>query len=115
MLPGYPPAPADASRVKTNRLGSAASAGAFWLTHTVPGQKMGNQVSQNEASTEGRSPLGVPSLQEPFAGPALPPQLRWHCEPGRWSLHPAERCLRIEPDAGTDFWRRTHYGFEADN
>jgi regulation of enolase protein 1 (concanavalin A-like superfamily) len=24
-------------------------------------------------------------------------------------------CLHIEPDSGTDFWQRTHYGFEADN
>jgi regulation of enolase protein 1 (concanavalin A-like superfamily) len=23
--------------------------------------------------------------------------------------------LRIEPNGGTDFWQRTHYGFEADN
>jgi regulation of enolase protein 1 (concanavalin A-like superfamily) len=59
--------------------------------------------------------MGVPSLQEPFTGPDLPPQLCWHCEPGGWSVLPAERCLRIEPDAGTDFWRKTHYGFEADN
>lgn len=39
--------------------------------------------------------------------------MRWHCEPARWSL--GERGLRIEPDAGTDFWQRTHYGIEADN
>jgi regulation of enolase protein 1 (concanavalin A-like superfamily) len=54
-------------------------------------------------------------LHEPFAGPDLPAQLRWHCEPRRWSVHPVDRCLRIEPDAGTDFWRKTHYAFEADN
>ena len=54
-------------------------------------------------------------LRDPFAGPELHPKLRWHCEPARWSLHPAEHALRIEPDAGTDFWRKTHYGFEVDN
>ena len=54
-------------------------------------------------------------LRDPFAGPDLPAQLRWHCEPGRWALLPAEQALRIEPDAHTDFWRKTHYGFEFDN
>jgi regulation of enolase protein 1 (concanavalin A-like superfamily) len=54
-------------------------------------------------------------LNEPFIGPTLPPLLRWHCEPARWSLDAPRRCLRVEPDAGTDFWQRTHYGFEADN
>jgi regulation of enolase protein 1 (concanavalin A-like superfamily) len=56
-----------------------------------------------------------PYLHESFTGPALPPQLRWHCEPARWSLHPEGRFLRIEPDTATDFWQRTHYGFQADN
>jgi regulation of enolase protein 1 (concanavalin A-like superfamily) len=59
--------------------------------------------------------MGVPYLHESFAGAGLNPQLRWHCEPGRWSVRRAERVLRVEPDAGTDFWQRTHYGFEADN
>jgi regulation of enolase protein 1 (concanavalin A-like superfamily) len=56
-----------------------------------------------------------PHLHESFAGPTLDPRLRWHCAPARWAIHPDQRCLRIEPEAGTDFWRRTHYGFEADN
>jgi hypothetical protein len=56
-----------------------------------------------------------PFLHEAFSGPAPHPALRWHCEPARWSIRPAERCFRIEPEAGTDFWQRTHYGFEADN
>jgi hypothetical protein len=54
-------------------------------------------------------------LRNPFDGPDLHPKLRWHCEPSRWTLLPAEHALRIEPDAGTDFWRKTHYGFEVDN
>ena len=37
----------------------------------------------------------------------------WHCEPGQWTL--SEDCLRVHPDASTDFWQRTHYGFQADN
>ena len=48
-----------------------------------------------------------------FAGPGLPPQFSWHCEPQRWSLDAGR--LRIEPDALTDFWQRTHYGYQADN
>src|SRR5437899_2933231 len=56
-----------------------------------------------------------PYLHDPFAGTMLPTQLSWHCEPARWSLHPEGRFLRVEPDAGTDFWQRTHYGFQADN
>jgi regulation of enolase protein 1 (concanavalin A-like superfamily) len=50
---------------------------------------------------------------DPLAGPALPPQFRWHCEPQRWSIGGGR--LRIEPDAATDFWQRTHYGFRTDN
>jgi regulation of enolase protein 1 (concanavalin A-like superfamily) len=56
-----------------------------------------------------------PFLRAPFAGPCLPPQLRWHCEPARWSLSPEAGLLRVEPDSPTDFWQRTHYGFQADN
>src|SRR6476646_1066631 len=59
--------------------------------------------------------MATPHLHESFAGSALHPQFRWHCEPARWSLDVPRRCLRIEPDGGTDFWQRTHYGFEADN
>ena len=56
-----------------------------------------------------------PILRRPFSHAALPSALRWHCEPARWSLDPARQSLRIEPDAATDFWQRTHYGFEVDN
>jgi regulation of enolase protein 1 (concanavalin A-like superfamily) len=57
----------------------------------------------------------APYLHEPFAGPGLHPGLRWHCEPARWSVRPEGRCLRVEPEAATDFWQKTHYGFAADN
>src|SRR5262245_57128232 len=56
-----------------------------------------------------------PYLHESFAGPSLHPGLRWHCEPLRWSLHPEGCFLRVKPEGATDFWRKTHYGFEADN
>lgn len=59
--------------------------------------------------------MGEPYLHESFDNPALHPLLRWHCEPANWSVDPARRSLRVEPTGGTDFWQRTHYGFEADN
>lgn len=54
-------------------------------------------------------------LFEEFAGPTLNPRLRWQGEPADWRIDSTARCLRVRPDAGTDFWQRTHYGFEADN
>lgn len=45
---------------------------------------------------------------------SLPESLRWFCPPSRWSFDP-QTGLWIEPDAETDFWSRTHYGFEAHN
>ncbi len=40
-------------------------------------------------------------------------RLRWHREPSTWSITAGR--LVIAPDAPTDFWSKTHYGFEADN
>lgn len=54
-------------------------------------------------------------LCEVFRRPALDPRLQWHAPPARWAVESDRGCLRVEPDAGTDFWQRTHYGFEADN
>ncbi|ODT98910.1 MAG: hypothetical protein ABS79_05170 [Planctomycetes bacterium SCN 63-9] len=56
-----------------------------------------------------------PPFLERFDRPELSPALQWHCEPTRWGIDTALPCLWIEPDAETDFWRKTHYGFEADN
>lgn len=50
-----------------------------------------------------------------LAGAQLDARLAWHCEPGRWSLREGGRVLRVETEAPTDFWRKTHYGFEADS
>jgi len=52
--------------------------------------------------------------RSPFAGKALPPELRWRCPPARWGLDGAGT-LRVEPDSPTDFWQRTHYGFREDS
>lgn len=54
-------------------------------------------------------------LCERFMGTALDPRLQWHNEPSRYSMTAGRHCLRLEPNAGSDFWQRTHYGFEADN
>lgn len=42
-------------------------------------------------------------------------RLRWHCQPATWSIRPDDSALRIEPEAATDFWQKTHYGFQVDN
>lgn len=54
-------------------------------------------------------------LHERFDSAVIDPRLRWHCEPARWSVVAAGRCLTVEPDGNTDFWQRTYYGIEADN
>ncbi len=54
-------------------------------------------------------------LHETFRGPGLNPRLRWWAEPPRWTIGADGGGLRLWPAAGTDFWQRTHYGFEADN
>ena len=54
-------------------------------------------------------------LKETFTGSSLDHRLRWYCEPARWSIDQTAPCLRVHTDGGTDFWQRTHYGFEADN
>lgn len=46
-------------------------------------------------------------------GGGLDSRLAWHHEPAR---HRVERGrLVLEPNAATDFWQRTHYGFRVDN
>lgn len=52
-------------------------------------------------------------LNETFESSRLTPQLNWHCEPLDWKLENGG--LRIATDAKTDFWQRTHYGFQVDN
>ncbi|MBB3196988.1 DUF1349 domain-containing protein [Roseateles terrae] len=54
-------------------------------------------------------------MRDLIADGRLNPRLGWHCEPQRWSIESAPTALRICSDPGTDFWQRTHYGFEADN
>jgi regulation of enolase protein 1 (concanavalin A-like superfamily) len=39
--------------------------------------------------------------------------LTWFCPPYQWSVD--NGLLILFPDAKTDFWQRTHYGFQNDN
>ncbi|MCP9848743.1 DUF1349 domain-containing protein [Cyanobium sp. Morenito 9A2] len=41
--------------------------------------------------------------------------LLWLNEPPRWERDAAAGRLRLWPAGRTDFWQRTHYGFEADD
>ena len=52
-------------------------------------------------------------LREDFDGQRPDARLAWFCPPARWSLHDSR--LIIYPEAQTDYWQRTHYGFSADN
>ena len=52
-------------------------------------------------------------LDETFDGKEMDGRLRWHNPPMKWSLE--NSCLVVQPEAKTDFWQKTHYGFSADN
>jgi len=54
-------------------------------------------------------------LREDFRSRLFDSRLRWLNEPKRWHVDRAKGALVIAPDAGTDFWQRTHYQFRADN
>ena len=57
--------------------------------------------------------MNTPILHETFENPTLNSRLQWFNPPANWRIEPGG--LVIEPDAETDFWRKTHYGFVADN
>lgn len=42
-------------------------------------------------------------------------EFAWFQEPPRWRLDDESRSLFVEAAASSDFWQRTHYGFQADN
>ncbi|ACK69598.1 protein of unknown function DUF1349 [Gloeothece citriformis PCC 7424] len=51
-------------------------------------------------------------FQEDFNDTNLPSSLFWFNEPQDWKIE--NSCLIIRPEK-TDFWQKTHYGFERDN
>ncbi|MBW7882968.1 MAG: DUF1349 domain-containing protein [Caldilineaceae bacterium] len=54
-----------------------------------------------------------PILHTTFTAARLHPKLQWFAPPRRWTIGGGS--LTIYPDGETDFWCKTHYGFEADN
>lgn len=54
-------------------------------------------------------------LNEMFDTEQWNSQLEWRCEPNKWFIDKGHSKLVVETDAETDFWQRTHYGFQADN
>lgn len=57
--------------------------------------------------------MNEPFLHETFDSAELPPQLHWLHPPQSWTIR--DSALILQPDAETDFWQRTHYGFRPDN
>jgi uncharacterized protein len=57
--------------------------------------------------------MGRMIVYDDFRGERHDERLLWHHPPSRWSMGSAG--LVVFPDAETDFWQRTHYGFRADN
>lgn len=54
-------------------------------------------------------------IDERFDRQALDPRLKWLNPPSDWEIDRAHSRLLLKPDAATDFWQQTHYGFRADN
>lgn len=54
-------------------------------------------------------------LYEAFDGTQLNERLTWLNPPRKWGMNPSRPSLTVETCAETDFWQKTHYGFEADN
>ena len=52
-------------------------------------------------------------IEETFNKPVLDPKLQWYCEPASWKIENGK--LLVATDADTDFWQKTHYGFQVDN
>lgn len=42
-------------------------------------------------------------------------RLQWFCEPEKWWIDHENEQLILETDEKTDFWQKTHYGFQADH
>jgi hypothetical protein len=53
-------------------------------------------------------------IDERFTRPEFDQRLRWFNPPSKWRIDRERTCLTVEPDAGTDFWRKTHSGLESD-
>ena len=54
-------------------------------------------------------------LEEKFESKELNSLLQWRHEPKKWFIDTTNSKLVLETDPETDFWQKTHYGFENDN
>lgn len=54
-------------------------------------------------------------LEEKFENEQLNSLLEWRCEPKKWIVDTTSSQLVLNTDQDTDYWQKTHYGFEADN
>ena len=54
-------------------------------------------------------------LKTSFKTADLDPRLTWMNPPPTWYVDVDRSALVVVPAAETDFWQRTHYGFQADN
>jgi regulation of enolase protein 1 (concanavalin A-like superfamily) len=52
-------------------------------------------------------------FRETFSSPSLSPPLQWRNPPPEHTL--TAQGLKVVTAAHTDFWQRTHYGFQVDN
>ncbi|TFD99914.1 DUF1349 domain-containing protein [Jeotgalibacillus sp. R-1-5s-1] len=54
-------------------------------------------------------------LNEQFDRSELHCDLKWENEPAEWKVDQEKGQLEFKTDENTDYWQRTHYGFQADN
>lgn len=54
-------------------------------------------------------------LDETFNKKSLDSSLNWHSEPSNWHVDEETSQLVVNTTQSTDFWQRTHYGFQADD
>lgn len=57
--------------------------------------------------------MGNIKFLESFDQKRLSSKLNWHSEPSNWKIEKNQLIISTNPE--TDFWQKTHYGFQADN
>jgi uncharacterized protein len=59
--------------------------------------------------------MSTSRLYVDFAKNDLDSRLKWYCPPASAIIDRDRGLLRVRTNASTDYWQRTHYGFEVDN
>lgn len=59
--------------------------------------------------------MSNPILFETFEDAEIDKRFKWFSPPRVWSIDPVKCTLIIKADPETDFWQKTHYGFQVDN